>query len=72
LDGQAIELPAFVQELERGPDWLRVEVVKPDRENPALLACLMNQGLQVITLEEIPRSLEQIYLRAMSQPGDLQ
>jgi hypothetical protein len=35
-------------------------------ENPIVLQNLLDQGLPVISLQEVPRSLEQVYLDVMN------
>jgi ABC-2 type transport system ATP-binding protein len=46
-----------------GQDWVRYTVPDPTRFNPCLLAELARQDLPVVTLSEVPRSLEEVYLR---------
>jgi ABC-2 type transport system ATP-binding protein len=49
-----------------GPDWIRYRTQDPVQANPLVLQILAAQGLPVITLQEAPRSLEQVYLQAIS------
>jgi ABC-2 type transport system ATP-binding protein len=51
-----------------GENWMRYCSSQPEYDNPLVLQHLLNQGLKVISLEEIPRSLEQIYLQVMNEP----
>ncbi|UCD99290.1 MAG: ABC transporter ATP-binding protein [Chloroflexota bacterium] len=51
-----------------GDDWLRYRTSQPEDENPLVLQYLLNEGLKVVSLEEVPRSLEQIYLQVMNKP----
>ncbi len=46
-----------------GPTWVRYTVPHPEQFNPALLTRLARQNVPVITLSEVPRSLEEVYLR---------
>jgi ABC-2 type transport system ATP-binding protein len=50
----------------RGEGWLRYRTSAPERDNPRVLQSLLGQGLPVIGLNEVPRSLEQVYLQAVS------
>ncbi|MCX7791738.1 MAG: ABC transporter ATP-binding protein [Chloroflexaceae bacterium] len=51
---------------EHGDDYLRYRCAEPQQVNPRLLARLAGQGLPVVTLAEIPRSLEEVYLRIVA------
>lgn len=65
LNGRELMLPQGVQLIQRGEDWLRFKTPAPQRENPVLLQSLLQAGCQVVSLTELPRSLEQVYLRAI-------
>jgi ABC-type multidrug transport system ATPase subunit len=45
----------------------RYRVTDPHRANPQLLQALVAQQVQVVTMQEVPRSLEQVYLAAMAE-----
>jgi len=49
--------------LEAGKDWVRYSVADPAQFNPALLAELGRRQVPVVTLSEVSRSLEEVYLR---------
>ncbi len=51
-----------------GDTWLRYWSADPARENPPLLHWLSEQKVNVVTLSEVPRSLEEVYLRVVEQP----
>jgi hypothetical protein len=36
------------------------------------LRALLEQGLEVVTLQEVPRSLEQVYLQAIAAPDGVE
>ena len=61
-----LDLPAGVSALPEGEDGLRFLVEDPQMANPILLKQLMEQGVQVVAFQELPRTLEQIYLAAMA------
>ena len=63
-----LSLPNDLQVSARGENWLRYRTSQPEFDNPLVLRHLLNQGLKVISLEEVPRSLEQIYLQVMNEP----
>ena len=45
----------------------RFRVADPDQANPLLLQALVSHRVQVVAMQEVPRSLEQVYLAAMAQ-----
>ncbi|MFN3928794.1 MAG: ATP-binding cassette domain-containing protein, partial [Thermoflexus sp.] len=59
-------LPQSLLIIARGPDWIRYPVQDPERENPRLLASLIAQGIPVVSLSEVPRPLEIVYLRILN------
>ncbi|GAP15138.1 ABC-type multidrug transport system, ATPase component [Longilinea arvoryzae] len=54
---------------ERGCDWVRFRSPDPFVQNPLLLRSLMDNGLPVVTLREVGRSLESAYLEAVNHPN---
>lgn len=66
----APELPAEVAWEQSGSNQLRFSAPDPARFNPLVLTCLLEQGYAVTSLQEAPRSLEQVYLQAvLAQDG---
>jgi ABC-2 type transport system ATP-binding protein len=63
LDGVALELENVVSITERGPAWFRYEADEPESLNPRVIRRLTDLGVEVITVSEVPRSLEEVYLR---------
>ncbi len=51
-----------------GETWIRYWANNPASENPPLLHWLSEQKVDVVTLSEVPRSLEEVYLRVVEQP----
>ena len=49
-----------------GPDSVRFTTPHGTGDNPRVLRTLLDQGLAVISLAEVPRSLEQVYLKVMN------
>jgi ABC-2 type transport system ATP-binding protein len=54
-----------------GSDWVRYTVADPAQFNPHLVAELARQNTPVITLSEISRSLEEVYLRIVEDQIDV-
>jgi ABC-2 type transport system ATP-binding protein len=65
--GINFELPDGVTPLESFKEGLHFRVTDPEMANPIILKRVMNQGLEVISLQELPRTLEQVYLAAMAR-----
>ncbi|MBN2386805.1 MAG: ABC transporter ATP-binding protein [Anaerolineales bacterium] len=65
--GGSLHLPDGVELLEESEGRLRFRVRAPKADNPVLLKHLLQAGIGVVSLQEVPRSLEQIYLAAMKQ-----
>jgi ABC-2 type transport system ATP-binding protein len=70
LDGVEVLLPDPARLTEQGEDWIRYQSGNPKETNPLVVEYLVNKGLQVIRLAEVPRSLEKAYLQAMSETGN--
>ncbi len=65
LDGVAAGLADLVEITAAGPDWLRYRTDEPARVNPLVLARLAERQVAVVTLAEITRSLEEVYLQVV-------
>lgn len=50
-----------------GAGWVRFRTPDAASTNPLLLRVLADQGISVVTLSEIPQSLELVYLRAVDE-----
>ena len=55
---------------EQGQDWLRYSTSDPHETNPLLLQKLASHRLRVVTLSEMPRSLEDVYLQVVEEEED--
>jgi ABC-2 type transport system ATP-binding protein len=62
-------LPEMLRELialdGQGPDWLRYRTDRAAELNPTVLARAAQAGRRVVTLEQVPRSLEEVYLNVV-------
>ncbi len=65
VDGAAQHLPAEVHLMETGQDWLRYRAPDPPVQNPLVLQNMAAAGFPVVTLAEVGRSLEEVYLRVV-------
>ncbi len=63
------ELPEGVTLTGRSENTLRFRVESPEEANPMLLRRMIESGLNVITFQQKPRSLEQAYMQAVMQAG---
>jgi ABC-2 type transport system ATP-binding protein len=66
LEGQLPSLPDPVEITGQGPDWIRFRSPQPQVFNPLVLRHMMEQGFEVVSLQEAPRNLEQVYLQAVN------
>jgi ABC-2 type transport system ATP-binding protein len=63
LDGLLPVVEGLVAIEERGDNWFRYRANVPGETNPLLIHRLTKEGADIITLSEVPRSLEDVYLR---------
>ncbi len=63
----SLRLPPGVIPLEDGPSGPRYRVENPQVSNPILLKELMKHKVEVVAFQELPRTLEQVYLAAMAK-----
>jgi ABC-2 type transport system ATP-binding protein len=72
LDGCRPALPDGAVLTTQGEDWIRYQVEDAAQLNPRILHDFLELGLPVVSLQEVPRSLEQVYLQAInaSEGGD--
>ncbi len=67
LDGLLSDVEDLVSVEDTGDTWLRYRTPDPERVNPRLLQQLADRGVPVVTLSEVPRSLEDVYLRIVNE-----
>jgi len=65
----SLKVGEWVEIQEHGPTWCRYRTPSPEEVNPLLLHHLAEEGAEVVTLSEVPRSLEEVYLRIV-EDGD--
>ncbi len=67
VNGWAPALPAGTELLEKTERSLRFRVQEPLQANPVLLRQMLEQHLEVVSFSEVPRSLEEAYLQAITR-----
>jgi ABC-2 type transport system ATP-binding protein len=67
LDGFVSTIQDAVEIESTGPDWIRYRTPEPHRTNPHILATLSQAGAPVVTLSEVTRSLEEVYLTIVAE-----
>jgi ABC-2 type transport system ATP-binding protein len=67
LDGLLPLITDLINIEEQGETWLRYRTAQPELINPILIQRLAQQGTEVITLSEVPRSLEDVYLKIVEE-----
>jgi ABC-2 type transport system ATP-binding protein len=70
LDGSLAELDEVVRVESTGHNSFCFRTETPNQTNPELLRWLAGLGMQVVTLSELPRSLEDVYLRIVETEED--
>jgi ABC-2 type transport system ATP-binding protein len=66
LDGLLPELAPILRVESWGETWFRFRTPTPEITNPQVLRRLAGLGADVITLGEVPQSLEEVYLRVVN------
>lgn len=65
-DSSGVELPVGVELLSRTATSFKVRVERPQESNAQILKTLSARGAPVMALQEEPHTLEQVYLKVMS------
>lgn len=63
LNGLLAQLGDLIEVAEWGEDWFRYRTSEPETINPILLRRLADLEVEVVTLSEVPASLEEVYLK---------
>lgn len=66
INGLVKELATLVEIDSQGIDWVRYRAAEPEEVNPRILRQLTSQGVEIVTLSEVPQSLEEVYLRVVA------
>ncbi|MGC8872920.1 MAG: ABC transporter ATP-binding protein [Chloroflexia bacterium] len=62
LDGAVEAAGQLTEILEHGPNWFRYRAPEPERLNPLIVRLLGSLGAEMVALQEVPRSMEEVYL----------
>lgn len=65
LNGDVDALPRGLVPIAFGPDWIRYRTAQPNVTNPRVIEALGRAGLPIVTLTEVGRSLEEVYLQVI-------
>jgi len=65
INGLLQDLGARVSVESLGDDWIRFSTPDPATDNPRLLHWLAERRIDVLTLSEVPRRLEDVYLNVV-------
>ena len=65
LNGVVEDLGEWVEVDSSGHNWVRFRAEDPTQTNPQILRRLTSDGVSVVTLSEVPQSLEEVYLRVV-------
>lgn len=65
LDGAVQAMPANLTVTETGSNWLRYRTASPDQDNPQVIRAMEAVNLPVVTLSEVGRTLEEVYLEVV-------
>lgn len=66
LGDHEICLPPGARLVAQGEDWFRFQTEVPRQQIPLVVQYLVEHGLPVLELYEVPRSLERVYLQAVN------
>jgi ABC-2 type transport system ATP-binding protein len=65
INGQIPSLPVGATLTAQGDNWIRYQTINPKQVNPYVLRSFLESDLQVVSIQETPRNLEQVYLQAI-------
>lgn len=65
LNGLVKDLSQMVTVTDSGMNWLRYSTPDPNATNPMLLRKLLGEGIEVVTVAPVTRTLEEIYLQVV-------
>jgi ABC-2 type transport system ATP-binding protein len=71
IDGETHVISDLVTLEAQGENWIRYRTDRADEANPAVLDRFSQVGHKVVTLSQLPRSLEEVYLQVVDvKPGE--
>lgn len=69
-NAKSLQLPSGVSLAENGAGFFRYRVENPQDANPLILQQMVQSNVPVVAVQEVSRSLELIYLKAMAMAAD--
>jgi ABC-2 type transport system ATP-binding protein len=72
VNGTADLIRDLVDVEEQGEDWIRYRTDRLDEVNPTILDRLARAGHKVVTLSEVQRSLEEVYLQVVEKTSSIE
>jgi len=70
LNGRKPVFPVGGTISQMGDDWVQFFSEDVQGYNPRVMQKLVDDGFGILSLYEVPRSLEQVYLQAVAAPKD--
>ena len=67
LNGLVDDLSGMVEIDSTGHNWLRYRTLEPQTINPQVVRRLTGLGIEMVTLSEVPQSLEDVYLHVVGE-----
>jgi ABC-2 type transport system ATP-binding protein len=71
VDGVVENLPAHLSLVAIGKRWFQFRTSFPEVDNPQVLDLLHDQGCSVVSVSEVGRSLEEVYLQVVNAASHL-
>ncbi|MFP3853177.1 MAG: ABC transporter ATP-binding protein [Anaerolineales bacterium] len=65
LNGAIENFPASLRLVGSGTDWLRYRTSEPTADNPTVLRAMETADVDVVTLSEVGRTMEEVYLEVV-------
>lgn len=65
VNGVVENLTDMLEVEAQGHNWIRYRTDSPTQTNPLVVQALAAEGVEVVTLSEVPQSLEEVYLRVV-------
>ena len=71
LDGVESDLGEIISLEARGDRWFQYRAAEPQTTNPRVLQRLSALGIEVVTLSQVPQSLEEVYLHVVNNRSEV-
>jgi ABC-2 type transport system ATP-binding protein len=71
FDADGLDLPAGVEIVSRNETSLKFRIDAPQSANPKLVHALTSRNAPLVSFQEVPRKLEQVYLKTMADAQGL-